>query len=65
MKYKPTAKFKELTIEKDYQNLTTAQYWDFKDGKTVDLPSPPEHLIKGGYIEAVEKKKSKKSNKKD
>lgn len=66
-KYKPTKKFKELGIQRDYQQLPVKKYWKLKGGKPVKLGNPPKHLIDGDYIKKVKskKKKSKKSKKKE
>ena len=51
MKYKETAKFKELGTENSYQQLHTDEYNALKAGKAVELKTPPPHLINGKYIE--------------
>ncbi|MFO8066847.1 MAG: hypothetical protein R6U11_04615 [Bacteroidales bacterium] len=62
-KYKPTKKFKELGIQRDYQGLTVNQFNRLKEGKQVKLNSPPEHLIDGDYIKKVKTKKKSKNKK--
>ena len=56
VKYKPTEKFKELTIHPNHQNLERQEFLAFRRGETVEC-SPPKQLIDEGYLEKVVKKK--------
>ena len=60
MRYKPTKKFATLSRFGHNQGLDREDYDAFQDGKTVELKSPPERLVKDGYIEKAVKPASKK-----
>ncbi len=55
MKYKPTKKFKELTIDHNHQNLDRKDFLAFMAGKTIEC-NPPKQLIDNGYLVAVKGK---------
>jgi len=57
MKYKATKAFKRLGIENSYQGLTVREYFALREGKTVELISPPSDLIVLNYIELVKSQK--------
>ena len=52
MRYKPTKKFAELTINPNHQNLDRQVYLAFKRDETVEC-NPPKILIDEGYLEQV------------
>ncbi len=61
MIYKPTEKFASLGQSSSYQGLDTDVYISLKRGEEVEIENPREHLIEGGYIEAVGVKPSAKT----
>ena len=56
MKYIATKKFYELTAMNNYQGLGMDTFQALERGEVIEIKSPPEELIKGGYIEKKEGK---------
>lgn len=58
MKYKFTNKIKGFSAINNYHGLGKENAKALESGKIVELKTPPEKLIKGGYITKVKEKKN-------